>query len=170
MVTSSMKVQRTTDDGPDYGVEVQADELLADLVEMAQDAAERRDEYREWVRDEMEYGYSVDPQFQYLVTEQTGLLTALGQAIACLQPENHGVLVRCFREDDGTVDVRGFMQWLSKEADAAHEVVNERRNAPLSSKMETGYCRVMALLRDDYGVGWPRLDDLGGNPLPEDLP
>ncbi len=151
-----------TDDTPTYDIRIDADELLADLVAMAQDAAENRDEKREWYRDELERGFDIHPQYDYWVREQTGLLTALGRAIAALQPEQHDVLVDGVREDDGTVDVRAYMRWLSNEADSAHEVVEERRDAPRASNMETGYSRVISLLRDDYGVGWPRIDDLGG--------
>jgi hypothetical protein len=157
-------------DAPDYDITIHTDDVLADLVEMAQDAAERRDEYRQWHRRELERGYDINPQYEYWVREQTGLLTALGRAIAALQPEQHHVLVDGCRQADGTVAVRDYMRWLSDAADGAHQVVNEKRDAPRASKMETGYSRVLSVLRDDYGIGWPRLDDVGGNPLECDLP
>jgi hypothetical protein len=160
----------TDHDAPDYDVRIEADELLADLVEMAQDAAETRDFHREVWREELERGYDIDHAWERNVRAQTGFLTALGRAIAALQPENHDMWVSCFRNSDGTVDVRGYLRWLSAEADRSNEVVNECGDAPRANKMESGFCRVMSLVRDDYGVGWPRLDDLGGNPLECDLP
>jgi len=157
-------------DAPDYDVRIEADELLEDLMEMAQDAAETRDFHRQCWREELERGYDIDHTWERSTRAQTGFLTALGRAIAALQPENHDMLVSCFRDADGTVDVRGYLRWLKTEADRYHEIVNDRPGAPRASKMESGFSRVISLVRNDYGVGWPRLDDLGGNALECDLP
>lgn len=157
-------------DRPDYNVHIDADELLADLVEQAQDYAEDHTEKREWWHDSFDTTAEWT-EARYWMQEARGGLKATSEAIAALQPETHTIHASNCRNDDGTVDVRAFLRWLSEEADAAHDhshgPYTETRQA---DEAETAYCRIISTIRDDYGVGWPRLDDIGGNPLEADMP
>jgi hypothetical protein len=156
-------------DAPDYDMEIAADELLADLAEEAAEYGRDVAEKARWQREAPAF----DPytKAMYWELEALGGRTAYAKAIATLQPENSLLPSRNFREADGTVDVRAFMAWLSKQADAAHEdSYGDYTETRQASEAETAYARMLSTLRDDYGVGWPRLDDLGGNPLECDLP
>jgi len=159
-----------SDDSPDYDVHIDADELLADLVEQAQDYAEDHTEKREWWHDSFDSATEWT-EARYWMLEALGGLEATDQAIAALQPGAHTIHAPNCRNDDGTVDVRAFLRWLGDESDAAHErSYGDYTETRQADEAETAYCRIMSTVRDDYRVGWPRLDDVGGNPLEADLP
>jgi len=154
--------------GPDYDVEVDADELLADLAEMSAQYARDYVEHHGWWRDSPVY----DPftEAKYWAQEDLGGRGAIENAILTLQPDGSSHLAGKFLNADGTVDVRGFMSWVSDRGDYAHEdshgPYTETRHA---DERESAYAAITSLLRDEYGVGWPRIDDLGGV-VEEDLP
>jgi len=156
-------------DTPDYDIAIDADELLADLA--ADAAAHGRDyqEKRGWWDDSLGT-HSEFHEARIWMLEARGAQRAYAKTIASLQPEHHSLTVDTYRTDDGAVDVRGLMRWLSEQADAAHERAGAVGERPQADAAETAYARILSTLRDDYGVGWPRLDDLGGNPLECDLP
>lgn len=159
---SSNEGDRVGQAGPDYEVEVDADELIADLVEMSQDYAEKHDKHRRQYRESLDT-FNPWHDARYWTLEALGGLRATSEAIASLQPEAHSPLITTYRNDDGTVDVRALMQWLDQQSTET----NERRNGPYSktrqaSEAHSAIASVISLLRDDYGVGWPRFDDLGG--------
>jgi|GEM_PF-4782486 len=159
-----------TDDSPDYDVRIDADELLADLVEQAQDYAEDHSEKREWWHDSFDTTAEWT-EARYWMQEALGGRKATSEAIAALQPEAHTIHAPNCRNDDGTVDVRAFLRWLSEEADAEHErSYGDYTETRQADEAETAYCRIMSTVRNDYGVGWPRLDDVGGTPLEADMP
>jgi len=155
-----MTGSRNDADGPDYGVRIDADELVADLVEQAQDYADRHDETRGWYYESFDY-HETHHEALYWSLEALGGLTATGKAIAVLQPESN--LFRNFRNDDGSISVRDYMKWVSHQHDAAHDdsygPYTETRQA---SEAESAYAKVLSTIRDEYGVGWPRFDDIGG--------
>lgn len=166
---SDSDMSATQQDRPDYDVEIDADELLTDIAEMAAEYGEDYEEKRRWWMESPPHDEFVAARGW--MQEAAGGQLALSHVVAALQPENHSLMVDCHRREDGTVNVRELMAWLSEQADAAHErsgnSLNPNRQA---NEAETAYVSVLSLLRDDYGVGWPRLDDVGGNPLEEDLP
>lgn len=143
---------------PNYEVTVAADELLADLAEKAASSArEHAYHAQSWREDDWW-------QYREWMQNDRKKMRAYATTIAMLQPESHGATVPLgeFVADDGTVNVREFMREVSRLGDQAHD-----RG---SREAESAYARITSLLRNEYGVGWPRLDDLGGNPLEEDLP
>lgn len=152
-----------TGDGPNYDLRIKADELLADLAEGAASYGEDYEEKRSWWRESPTY----DPftEARYWMLEARGGQRAYSMTIPTIQPGGR------FRNGDGTVDVRGLMRWLSNRADSAHDdshgPYTETRQA---DEAETAFASILSLLRDDYGVGWPRLDDVGGTPRECDLP
>jgi len=149
---------------------VVADELIADLVADAVAYAEKYEEKREWWQESLDAADEFHDA-RYWMMEARGGQRAYSEAIAALQPENHNVLVDSYRNDDDTVDVRAFMAWLSDAASSAHDRSRDGMNRnPQADEAESAYTSILSLLRDDYGVGWPRLDDVGGNPLECDLP
>lgn len=162
--------ETATQQGPDYDVEIDADELLADLVELSQKYAREYAEHDRMWRESLD---TFEPfhDAKYWALEDLGGRDAIAQAILGLQPAGDAYFAGRYRREDGTVDVREFMRWLSQRAEYAHEdsygPYTETRQA---SESETAYVKVISLLRDDYGVGWPRLDDVGGNPLEADMP
>ena len=93
-----------SDDSPDYDVHIDADELLADLVEQAQDYAEDHTEKREWWHDSFDSATEWT-EARYWMLEALGGLEATDQAIAALQPGAHTIHAPNCRNDDGTVDV-----------------------------------------------------------------
>ena len=143
---------------PDYSVRVEADELLADLAEKAAQSARDHAYHARCWRDDDWW------QYREWMQEERKKMTAYARAIAMLQPERHSHTVPRgeFVAEDGTVNVREFMRAASRLGDDAHD----RGSRPA----ESAYAKVDSLLRNEYGIGWPRLDDLGGNPLEEDLP
>lgn len=160
----------TTQDAPNYDVEIDADELLADLAVQAAAYAEQVEKYGRWWRESLEYGSEHTEARVWLLESKAGL-RAYSEVLATLQPES--ARRKRFRNEDGTVDVRGLMKWVSQLADEAHERRHEHTKHERSvqaSEAESAYTRILSTLRDEYGIGWPRLDDLGGNPLEEDLP
>lgn len=158
----------TETSGPDYDVTVEANELLEDLAKRAAEYGENYEENRQWWRESP--AYDEWHEARYWMQEARGGQRAYSEAIAAIQPGETWRAGR-FRNDDGTVDVRAFMAWLSDAASEAHERSHgdytETRQA---DERETALVAVLSLLRDDYGVGWPRLDDIGGNPVEADLP
>jgi len=162
--------KRNESDAPDYDVEIDADELLAELVEQAQQYAEDYEEKRQWWYESLD-GLDEWLEARHWMEEARGGLEATGEAIAALQPESHSIHVQNCRDEDGTVDVREFLSWLSDESSAAHNrsygPYTETRHA---DEAESAYVSVISTVRDDYGVGRPRLDDLGGTPLECDMP
>ena len=154
------------DDRPNYDVDVLAADLIADLVEKSAEHAKRQEEYRRYSREDPFWNEPL-----YWALEQLGAQRAYGRAIAVIQPENHMIPSYSFVDDGGFVKVREYMAWLSRQAKREHEdsygPYTETRQADFA---ESAYAKVLSLIRNDYGVGWPRLDEVGGNPLPEDLP
>ncbi len=143
---------------PDYSVPVEVSELLADLAEKAANTARRHaSNARNWQEDDWW-------QYRQWMQQDWKKMRAYSTAIAMLQTGNHGTAVPRgeFVAEDGTVNVREYMSEISRLGESAHN-----RGA---HEAESAYARVTSLLRNEYGVGWPRLDDLGGNPLEEDLP
>jgi hypothetical protein len=150
-------------DSPDYDVTVEADDLLADLAADAAEYGKDFEENRRWWRESLDFDEWHEAR--YWMLEASGGQRAYAESLAALQPGGR------FRADGGMVDVRGYMAWLSGLADRSHDrshgPYTETRQA---AERETAYTAVISTLRDDYGVGWPRLDDIGGTPLEEDLP
>ena len=147
-----------TDDTPDYSVEIDAQDLREDIAEKAADRAEKHAYDQKLMRD--------DPWWdepRYWALEEWGAMKAYAECLALLQPENALLAQDSLVNDDGTVQVREFMRVVSHWSDEAHEnsygPYTETRQA---DKAETAYARVLSLVRDDYGIGWPRIDDLGG--------
>lgn len=158
-----MKAQRKTDTGPDYGVDVQADELLADYAERAAHYGEKYTYARERWEESPDYDPFWDAK--YWMLEAAGGRRAFAATMVKLQPGGR------FRNEDGTVDVRGIMRWLSARADECQQDsrgdFTETRQA---DEARSAFTKMLSILRNDYGVGWPRLDDLSGTPIGEDLP
>lgn len=162
----------TQTDGPNYDAEIDAAELRQDLAARAakhsEKAAEHRRDDREW---EEAGGWWDRPpgqlsQYARWALEEMAAARAYARALAKLQPVDR------FRSrhryvEDGQVRVREFMRFLQTNADET----NGRRHGDYQArKAHHAYSQVLSLLRDEYGVGWPRLDDLGGAPIPEDQP
>lgn len=143
---------------PNYEVVIDVDELLADLAKKAASSAREHAYHARHWRDDDWW------QYRQWMQEERKTMKAYATAIAMLQPESHGVTVPRgeFVADDGTVNVRKFMREISRLGDDAHD--RDAREA------ESAYAKVNSLLRNEYDIGWPRLDDLGGIPLEEDLP
>lgn len=145
---------------PDYSVDIRAGELIADLAE---EAASHDEEYAYHAECNREDDWW---QYQQWMLEEKAAMRAYATAIAMLQPESHGATVpRGEFVEDGLVKVREFMREISRLGDEAHD-----RDSVQADSAESVYACVTSLLRNEYGIGWPRLDDLGGNPLEEDLP
>lgn len=154
-----------TDGGqPNYDHEIAAADVLnafaADAADYAHDHDEKRRRWRE--------SFDMASEFhdaRYWMLEALGGRRAYHDAMIELQSGGR------FRNEDGTVKLRGFMAWLSDRAESAHERSHgdytETRQA---DEAETAYTEMLSTLRDEFGVGWPRLDDLGGNPLECDMP
>jgi hypothetical protein len=161
---------QTQSDAPDYDVKIDADELLTRLVVDSANYGEQYEEKRQWWSESLDHCDEWH-EARYWMQEARGGQRAYSEAIAALQPEAHALLVDCYRNNDGTVDVRGYMAWLSKRATEAHERSGSvpGRN-PQADEAESAYTSILSTIRDGYGVGWPRLDDVGGNPLECDLP
>lgn len=157
-------------DAPNYDVVIDADELLADLADRAAEYAEDYAEKDRWWRESLDYA-TEHTEARYWALEALGGRTAYARVIATLQPENNLPALHCFLEKDGTVAVRDLMSWLSNRQQAAHDDAHgpytETRQA---SEAASAYAKILSLIRDDYGVGWPRLDDVSGTPLESDLP
>jgi hypothetical protein len=163
-----MSANTLTEDGPNYDVQIDADELLADLAERAAEYGHEYEEKRELWQESLDTS-DLWQQANYWMQEARGGQRAYSEAIAALQPEHHSVLVTTYRTDDGTVDVRGYMRWLSNLAEDAYERAGSSVSNPAANESETAYCKILSLLREEYGVGHPRFDDLGGV-LEGDLP
>lgn len=161
---------RDDSEAPDYDVGIDADELLEDLAEIAADYGRDYEEKNGWWRDSFD---APEPfhEARFWAMEAYGGRAALGEAIAAIQPESHALAARNFREDDGTVDVRGYMHWLKANADAARRDRGRQTGGSkrAAAEREWGNCKVLRLIRDEYGVGWPRTDEYG-NPLEADRP
>lgn len=160
----SEQEKREGQHGPDYDVEIDADELLSRLAEDAATYGEDYEEKRQWWHDSLNYSDEWG-EARYWMLEARGGQRALSEALATLQPGGQ------FRNDDGTVDVRGFLRWLSARGDEAHDrshgKFTETRQA---DEAETAFASVISTIRNEWPVGWPRLDDVGGNPIQEDMP
>jgi len=163
----------TQRDSPNYDVEVDADELLADLAERAGEHYDRMNERERHHREYVQTDLSRDPtklsRAQLDALESLGALEAYSNAIAMLQPESEHW--KNFRGGDG-VDVRGFMKEMSRLCDREDDERNKRayRENRQAQGAHSAYAKIISVLRDDYGVGWPRLDDVSGTALEEDLP
>lgn len=160
----------TQTDGPNYDAEIDAAELRQDLAARAAKHAEKATEYRrdgrEWEESGGWWGRPPGQLSQYArwELEEMAAADAYGHALAKLQPADR------FRNrhryvEDGQVKVREFMRMLHTNV----EETNDRRHGDYqASARHSAYAKVLSLLRNEYGVGWPRLDDLGGTPIPED--
>ncbi|MGQ3723495.1 hypothetical protein [Natrialba aegyptia] len=157
-----MSTKSTPTDGPDYDVQIDADELLADLAMIAAEYAADYAEKDRWWRDSLET-FEEHTEARYWSLEAMGGRIAVAEAMRKLHAETKYGSTGRFHNADGTVAVREFMAWLSQRADDAHE----RSHGPYTEtrqadEAETAYAKIISLLRDEYDVGWPRFDDLGG--------
>lgn len=156
-------------DAPNYEVEIDADDLLETLAERAAEYATDHAEKDRWWRESLAMA-TEHTEARYWALEALGGRNAVADTMVELQRETkHGRPGR-YRNADGTVDVRGFMASVSRLADEAHD----RSHGPYTEtrqadEAETAYAAVLSLLRDEYGVGWPRMGE-HGNPLEGDLP
>jgi len=153
-----------TERPPDYDRTIDAAELLADLADLSQYYADEYVEKRQWWNDYI--GRSNDfEEARWWMLEALGGRQAITDAMVQIHPDGE-----C-RNNDGTVALRAFMRYVTDQADRAHDrahgAYSDTRRA---DEAETAYAKVLTLLRDDYGVGWPRVDDIGGNALSQDLP
>jgi hypothetical protein len=156
-------------EAPDYDVDIDADELLENLVTEAVEYAEDYEEKRRWWTESLETAQECHEARRWMQQARGGQ-RAYSETIAALHPENHCPLVDSYRNDDGSVDVRGLLRWLSNCAESAHERRGTLNRNPQAGEAEHAYTRIISTLREEYGIGWPRLDDVGGNPLECDLP
>jgi len=149
---------------PDYSKTIDADKLLRHFADHAADYAHSHDENRQrWV--DSHDMLTPFHEAKLWMLEDLGGRRAFQQSMITLQADGR------FRNDNGTVDLRAFMNWLSERADEAHErSFGSYEDTRQADEAETAYTRMLSILRDDYGVGWPRMDDIGGNALEEDLP
>lgn len=157
---SAEQTDRSQQEAPNYEVEIQADELLSDLAEMAAEYARDVVENREWWEESPVYDRF--DQARYWELEAIGGRRAISQTMRKLHPETKYGTRGPYLNDDGTVDVRGLLEWLSKAADDAHE---RRRGSYEETRQpaeaESAYVSVISLIRDGYGVGWARIDEIG---------
>lgn len=156
-------------DAPNYDLEIDADDLLESLAALAADYASDHAEKDCWWRESLDMA-TEHTEARYWALEALGGRHAVAATMVELQGQTkHGRAGR-YRNADGTVDVRGFMASVSRLGDEAHERAQgpyaETRQA---DEAETAYSKVLSLLRDEYGVGWPRMGE-HGNPLECDLP
>lgn len=154
-----------TDGGqPKYDLEIAAADVLNAFAADAADYAHDHDEKRQLWRDSCDMP-SEFHEARYWMLEALGGRRAYHNAMIELQPGGK------FRNEDETVALREFMAWISERAEAAHQRAyggyTETRQA---DEAETAYTQMLSTLRDEFGVGWPRLDDTGGNPLDCDMP
>jgi len=156
-------------DAPNYEVEIDADDLLESLADLAGEYARDHAEKDRWWRESLET-VSEYTEARYWALEALGGRRAIAETMVELQGETKYGRRGRYRNADGTVDVRGLMAWVSRRGDAAHEDARgdytETRQA---DEAETACATVLSLLRDEYDVGWPRLGE-HGNPLEGDLP
>lgn len=148
--------QHADESPPNYDVDIDGDELLADLAEVSAGYGEEVVENRQSWRRSWDWATEFTDA-KYWMLEAIGGRRAYADIIAEIQPGGR------FRNDDGTVDVRALMTALDHKS----TTTNEDRNGPYTetrqaSEAHTAYSRIISTLRDDYGVGWPRFDDLGG--------
>jgi hypothetical protein len=161
MVTDGGRPKNET--GPNYDVKINADELLADLAEDAagygKEVIENRKSWRE------SWGWATEfKEAKYWMLEAIGGRRAYADIMVELQPNGR------FRNNDGTVDVRGLLKSLSRASNTTNEDRNGRyENTRQASEAHSAYSRIISTLRNDYGIGWPRSDDLGGR-LECDMP
>jgi hypothetical protein len=147
----------TDSDRPNYSVEIDAADLREDLAEKAASAARKHAYCARSYREDDWCGY------RQWMQEHRRKMRAYATAIAMLQPGRYNVLVpRGAFVGDETVNLREYMREISRLGDEAHDRGDR--------EAESAYAKVNSLLRNEYDVGWPRLDELGGNPLEEDLP
>lgn len=172
MKQSPLGQRRVTDNEggpPTYDVDVEADELIADIAELAAEYGADFEEKRQWWQESPAYDPFTEAEMWML--EARGGQRACGKAVALLQPESAVAGCSEFRDADGTVDVRGYMRWLLDSHDAAHErSYGGHRETRQADEAESAYSRILSLLRDEYGVGWPRLNSVSGTPVEKDLP
>lgn len=160
-----MNSRTATQQGPDYDVEIQASDLLEDIAGRCAQHARQHAYHRRTIQDDPTWK---EPQIWE--AEEHSAMNAYWNALIKLQPTGAASAGR-FLNDDGTVDVRGYMLWLSDRADAAHQDAGTFTTSQMMArKAEHAYSKTLSIIREDHGVGWPRLDELGGNPLEEDLP
>jgi len=154
---------RSEPEGPDYDAEIDADELLVDLAAAAADYGKDFEEKRQWWRESWHHVNRFD-EAKYWMLEAAGGRRAYSNTIAELQPGGR------FRAGDGSVRVRELLRWLSSRSEETNEArQGDYTNTRQSSEAHSAYCSIISTLRDDYGIGWPRFDDLGGE-LECDLP
>ena len=158
--------------GPNYDLEIDADELAADIAALSARRARKAAEYNRDARNEP---VSLDrepgqlTQYQRWAIKEEAARMAFANVIAMLQPaDKYGPNSRYV--DDGLVKVRALLRELSRRGSET----NERRNGYDINSQQAGeehsaYAKVISLIREDYAVGWPRFDDIGGR-LQEDLP
>lgn len=164
MSDSEHSVDGTARSGPNYDVEIDADRLLADLADDAASYGEEYERHRETWQDSFD---APTPFYdaKYWMLEAVGGRRAYSNTMAKLQPSGR------FRNADGTVDVRALFRWLKKRSTQTNEARNgDYTKTRQSSEAHSAYSSIISTLRDDYGVGWPRLDDVSGTPLESDLP
>lgn len=124
---------------------VQADELIEELAEMSAEYGEDYEEKRGWWVDSLDHRREF-LDAKYWMMEALGARRATAWAIAELQPGGR------FRDTDGTVDLQGYMTWLERASEEAHQ----RSKGPYqktrqADEAESAYAAVLSLLRNDYG-------------------
>jgi len=166
-------MSEATSAGPNYDVEIDAQELATDVAELSARRARKAAEYNRDAREEpvpLDHEYGELTEYQRWALVEESAMWAFADVIAMLQPaDKSGPNTRYV--DDGSVKVRDLLRALSRRSTEA----NERRNGYDTSSKQAreahhAYSKVISLIRNDYAVGWPRLDDIGGTPIPEDKP
>ena len=149
---------------PNYDVEIDADALLADLAEHAAEYGQQYEDHRRTWEDSFDYATPFYDA-KYWMLEAVGGRRAYADTLARLQADGR------FRARDGTVRVRALLRWLGERSEQTNEARNgDYTDTRQASEAHSAYASIISTLRDEYGVGWPRLDDLGGSPLECDLP
>lgn len=163
MVDSATPRDGVYQSAPDYDVEIEADDLLRDLAERAARYGKQYEEHRDSWRRSWDWQIHFHEARCWML-EDAGGRRAYSEVIGAIQPGGR------FRNDDGTVDVRGLMAWISTRSDEAHkDARGDYTGTRQADEAESAFAKILPVLRDDYGVGWPRFNDLGGV-LERDLP
>ena len=165
-------MSEATSAGPNYDVEIDAQELATDVAELSARRARKAAEYNRDARNEP-VRLDRDPgeltQYQRWAVKEEAAMMAFGNVIAMLHPaDKYGKNTRYV--DNGSVKVRALLRELSRRCSET----NERRNGYDINSQQAGeehsaYAKVISLIREEYAVGWPRFNDVGGR-LQEDLP
>lgn len=154
----------TDQSAPNYDVTIDADELLADLAADAAVYGRQYEDHRRTWQDSFDYATPFYDA-KYWMLEVVGGRRAYAETLTRLQADGR------FRAPDGTVRVRALLRWLGRRSEQTNEARNgDYTDTRQASEAHSAFTAVASTVREEYGVGWPRLDDLGGSPLECDLP